>query len=109
MAKSNKQIIEDEVRELQKLISWCEYYTAIDNPIEANKAQKEIEEIAVIEKFLPAQLDEAAIAKIVAQIIETVGATGPQDLGKVMGVASKQLAGQADGKAVAAAVKAALT
>ena len=44
MAKSNKQIIEDEVRELQKLISWCEYYTAIDNPIEANKAQKEIED-----------------------------------------------------------------
>jgi hypothetical protein len=44
MAKSNKQIIEREVKELQKLISWCEYYTAIDNPIEANKAQKEIED-----------------------------------------------------------------
>jgi len=44
MAKSNKQVIEREVKELQKLISWCEYYTAIDNPIEANKAQKEIEE-----------------------------------------------------------------
>lgn len=44
MAKSNKQIIEKEVIELQKLISWCEYYTAIGNPFEANKAQKEIEE-----------------------------------------------------------------
>lgn len=44
MAQSNKQIIEKEVIELQKLISWCEYYTAIGNPIEANKAQKEIEE-----------------------------------------------------------------
>lgn len=44
MAKSNKQIIEQEVKELQKLISWCEYYTAIDNPIESNKAQKEIED-----------------------------------------------------------------
>ena len=44
MAKSNKQIIEEEVKELQKLISWCEYYTAIGNPIEANKAQKEIED-----------------------------------------------------------------
>lgn len=44
MAKSNKQIIEREVKELQKLISWCDYYTAIDNPIEANKAQKEIED-----------------------------------------------------------------
>ena len=44
MAKSNKQIIEQEVVELQKLISWCEYYSAVGNPIEANKAQKEIEE-----------------------------------------------------------------
>lgn len=44
MAKGNKQIIEDEVKKLQMLISWCEYYTAIDNPFEANKAQKEIEE-----------------------------------------------------------------
>ena len=44
MAKGNKQIIEKEVVELQKLISWCEYYTAVGNPIEANKAQKEIEE-----------------------------------------------------------------
>lgn len=44
MAKSNKQIIEKEVIELQKLISWCEYYTAVGNPIEANKAQKEIED-----------------------------------------------------------------
>jgi hypothetical protein len=44
MAKSNKQIIEKEVIELQKLISWCEYYTAIGNPFEANKAQKEIED-----------------------------------------------------------------
>ena len=56
MAKSNKQIIEDEVRELQKLISWCEYYTAIDNPIEANKAQKEIEDqkrkISILRKTL---------------------------------------------------------
>lgn len=44
MAKSNKQIIEDEIKELQKLISWCDYYTAINNPFEANKAQKEIED-----------------------------------------------------------------
>lgn len=44
MAKGNKQIIEKEVVELQKLISWCEYYSAVGNPIEANKVQKEIEE-----------------------------------------------------------------
>lgn len=44
MAKSSKQVIEEEIKELQKLISWCDYYTAVNNPIEANKAQKEIEE-----------------------------------------------------------------
>lgn len=44
MAKSNKQVIEDEVIKLQKLMSWWELYTAVGNPIEANKAQKEIEE-----------------------------------------------------------------
>jgi uncharacterized protein YqeY len=98
---------EGELKLLQKLVkSRKDSLTIYQN--RADLAQKEIEEIAVIEKFLPAQLDEAAIKEIVAQIIATVGATGPQDLGKVMGVASKQLAGQADGKAVAAAVKAAL-
>jgi hypothetical protein len=44
MAKSSKQVIEEEIKELQKLISWCEYYSAVNNPIEANKTQKEIEE-----------------------------------------------------------------
>jgi hypothetical protein len=44
MAKSSKQVIEEEIKELQKLISWCEYYTLVNNPIEANKAQKEIED-----------------------------------------------------------------
>ena len=44
MAKSSKQVIEEEIKELQKLISWCEFYSAVNNPIGANKAQKEIEE-----------------------------------------------------------------
>jgi hypothetical protein len=44
MAKSSKQVIEEEIKELQKLISWCEFYSAVNNPIEANKTQKEIEE-----------------------------------------------------------------
>jgi hypothetical protein len=74
----------------------------------ADLAQKEIEEIAVIEKFLPAQLSEAELAKEITAIILAVGAASPQDLGKVMGVASKQLAGKADGKAIAASVKALL-
>jgi uncharacterized protein len=68
-------------------------------------AQKEAEEIAVIEKFLPRQLGEEEIrAKVTAAIAET-GATGPQDMGKVMGVVTKQLAGQADGKVISAMVK----
>lgn len=71
----------------------------------ADLAQKEQEEIAVIEQFLPAQLSTEALEAEVAAIIASVGATGLPDLGKVMGVASKQLAGKADGKAIAATVK----
>jgi len=72
-------------------------------------AQKEMEEIAIIEKFLPAQLSEEALAEALTLIITQTGATGVQDLGKVMGVASKQFAGQADGKLIAALVKQLLT
>jgi len=68
-------------------------------------AVKEREEIAVIEKFLPKQLDAAALKEIVAKIIAQTGATSAADMGKVMGVASKQLAGQADGKSISAVVK----
>ena len=72
-------------------------------------AVKESEEIAVIEKFLPAQMGEAEIKKVLQEIIAQVGAAGPQDLGKVMGVASKQLAGKADGKVISAITKELLT
>jgi uncharacterized protein YqeY len=68
-------------------------------------AVKEREEIALIEKFLPKQLTEAELKEIVAKIITETGASSPADLGKVMGVASKQLAGKADGKAISAIVK----
>jgi uncharacterized protein YqeY len=68
-------------------------------------AAKEREEIAVIEKFLPKQLDEAALKEIIAKIILETGATSPADIGKVMGVASKQLAGHADGKSISAVAK----
>src|SRR6478609_2908406 len=63
-------------------------------------AAKEKEEMAVIEKFLPKQLDEAAIKEAVSKIISETGASSPADMGKVMGMASKQLAGQADGKTI---------
>lgn len=75
----------------------------------ADLAQKEQEEIAIIEKFLPAQLGEEQLTAALKAIITQVGAAGPQDLGKVMGIATKQFAGQADGKVVAALVKQLLT
>ena len=71
----------------------------------ADLAAKEKEEMAVIEKFLPKQLDEAAIKEVVAKIIAETGASSPADMGKVMGAASKALAGQADGKTISAIVK----
>lgn len=68
-------------------------------------AAKEREEMAVIEKFLPKQLDEAELKEIIKGIIAETGASSPADMGKVMGVASKQLAGKADGKVISSIVK----
>lgn len=68
-------------------------------------AVKEREEIAVIEKFLPKQMTENEIRESVAAIITQTGASSPADMGKVMGVASKQLAGLADGKIISTIVK----
>jgi uncharacterized protein YqeY len=71
----------------------------------ADLAAKEKEEMEVIERFLPKQLSEAEIKEAVAAIITQIGATSPADMGKVMGIASKQLAGLADGKAISNLVK----
>ena len=68
-------------------------------------AVKEEEELAVIEKYLPKQMDEAELRAAITEIIATTGASSPADMGKVMGVATKQLAGKADGKAISALVK----
>jgi len=68
-------------------------------------ALKEQEEIAIIERFLPAQMNEEDLKKELREIISETGATSPADMGKVMGVATKKLSGRADGKAIAAAVK----
>ena len=68
-------------------------------------AAKEREEMAVIEKFLPKQLDESELKEIIKGIIAETGAASPADMGKVMGVASKQLAGKADGKMISGIVK----
>lgn len=70
----------------------------------ADLEQIELAELAVIEEYLPKQLDEGDLRVRLLDIIQRVGATGPSDLGKVMGVASKELAGQADGRAISNAV-----
>ncbi|WP_210519227.1 GatB/YqeY domain-containing protein [Hymenobacter terricola] len=62
--------------------------------------ENELAELAIIEEFLPAQLSEADLVERLVHIIQRVGATGPSDLGKVMGVAARELSGQADGKRI---------
>ena len=71
----------------------------------ADLAKKEQEEIAVIEKFLPKQLSAEELKAELQKIIVETGASSPADMGKVMGVATKQLAGKADGKTISATVK----
>ena len=68
-------------------------------------ADKELVQLEVINRYLPKQLSEAEIESAVKKIIEQVGAKGPQDMGKVMGTATKSLAGQADGKVISELVK----
>jgi len=68
-------------------------------------AKKEEEELEVIERYLPKQMGESELREAITAIIASTGASSPADMGKVMGVASKQLAGKADGKAISALVK----
>jgi uncharacterized protein len=75
----------------------------------AELAEKELAELEVISRYLPKQLTEEEVTEELKQIIEQVGAKGPQDMGKVMGTATKQLAGKADGKLISEVVKKLLT
>lgn len=68
-------------------------------------AEEELAQVAIMEKYLPAQMSEEEIETAVKAIIEQLGATTPQEMGKVMGVATKQLAGKADGRAISSIVK----
>lgn len=68
-------------------------------------AEKELFELEVINRFLPKQLSEEELKKELEEIIQSTNASGPQDMGKVMGVATKKLAGKADGKAISSMVK----
>lgn len=97
---------DDEIKLLQKLVKSrkdsLEIYQQQNRP---DLAKKEEEEISVIEKFLPKQLSPEEIKTALAAIIAETGASSPADMGKVMGVATKQLAGKADGKTISALVK----
>ena len=95
-----------EQKFLQKMMKQRkDSYTIFEQQGRADLAAKEKEEMEVIERFLPKQLSEAEIKAAVAQIITSVGAASAADMGKVMGVASKQLAGIADGKTISNIVK----
>ena len=97
---------EDEIKILQKLVKQRKDSLEIyQQQNRADLAQKEQEEIEVIEKFLPKQLSGDELKAVVAEIIASTGASSPADMGKVMGVASKQLAGKADGRAISETVK----
>ncbi len=97
---------EEEVKLLQKLVKQRrDSFEIFNQQNRKDLAQKEKEEIEVIEKFLPTQMSEEEIKAAVSIIISEVGASSPADMGKVMGVATKQLGGKADGKAIANAVK----
>lgn len=97
---------DDEIRLLQKLVKQRRDSLEIfQQQNRTDLAKKEEEEIAVIEKFLPKQLSADEIKAALSAIIATTGASSPADMGKVMGVATKQLAGKADGKTISALVK----
>jgi uncharacterized protein len=97
---------EDEIKLLQKLVKQRKDSLDIyQQQNRADLAQKEKEEIEIIEKFLPNQLSVDELRSEVAAIISEVGASSPADMGKVMGAATKKLAGKADGKTISVLVK----
>lgn len=97
---------EDEIKLLQKLVKQRKDSLEIfQQQNRADLAKKEEEEIFVIEKFLPKQMSPEEVKEELVKIIAATGASTPADMGKVMGVATKQLAGKADGKTISSLVK----
>ena len=97
---------ESEVKSLQKEVKkrkeTDEIYAAQGRP---ELQEIELYQASVIESYLPQQMGEEEIKQVIKQIIQQVGAVGPADMGKVMGVATKQLSGKADGKIISQIVK----
>ena len=96
----------EEVKLVQKLVKQRKDSAAIfQEQGRGDLAEPELAQVAVIEQFLPEQLSAEEIEKVVVQVIASTGAEGMKDMGKVMGMVSKQLAGQADGKTISTIVK----
>ena len=97
---------ETAIKLIQKLAKQgkesAELYSSQDRP---ELAAEELAQVAVMEKYLPKQMSEEEIAAALKEIIAQTGAAGPQDMGKVMGVATKQLAGKAEGRVISTIVK----
>lgn len=97
---------EKEIKLLQKLVKQRKDSLEIyEKQGREDLAVVEREEIQIIEKYLPKQLDEAELEAILKKIIEATGAEGMKDMGKVMGAATKELAGKADGKLISQVVR----
>lgn len=97
---------EEELKLLQKLVKQRKDSAAIfEEQGREDLARPELEQVAIIEQFLPEQMSEAEIEAEVQKIIAETGASGMKDMGKVMGMASKKLAGKADGKTISVVVK----
>jgi uncharacterized protein YqeY len=97
---------EDELKIIQKLVKQRRESAAIYK--EQNRLdlyEKEITEAEVLEKYLPAKMSDEELLTTIKSIVARVGAKSPADMGRVMGVATKELAGKADGKEIAAKVK----
>ncbi|MDA3890420.1 MAG: GatB/YqeY domain-containing protein [Salinivirgaceae bacterium] len=97
---------EAELKIVQKLVKQrkdsAEVYKTNDRQ---ELYEKEISEAQIIQQYLPAQMTEEKVAEAIKAIVLEVGALGPQDMGKVMGVASKRLGGKAEGRIIAQKVK----
>ena len=104
---ASEELTEDEeIKLLQKLVKQRKDSSVLyKEQGRDDLAGPELAQVEIIAQFLPEQLDQVALNKIIADIIAKVGATSMKDMGKVMGMASKQLAGKADGKAISIAVK----
>ena len=96
----------DVLKIIQKLVKQrkesAELYTQGNRP---ELAEKELAEMKVMEAYLPKALSEDEVRNILKEVVAEVGATGPKDMGKVMGAATKKLAGQADGRLISTIVK----